>query len=286
MLRDEGYEVSYRSTDQDWKKALKRPGDLVVAAGGDGTIAKVARRLAHSGTPLTVMPLGTANNIGKTLGIAGDAREFVRTWRDAAAEPFDLGMATTGSDSKPFVESFGGGIFAEVIAGGDTVSGAAIMGRETDRALHLLRSVAVAAEPAPWRVEVDGRDLSGEYVAVEVMNIRFSGPNVPLARGADPGDGLLDVVLMGASERDALVDYVSGRIMEASGQLAELPRHQGRRIVLGPPPSAPLHLDDDPWRSKGPSSAKISEPRAIEIEVDPGALDVIRGTGPEPRDPR
>jgi len=99
MLRDEGYEVSYRSTDQDWKKALKRPGDLVVAAGDDGTIAKVARRLAHSGKPLTVMPLGTANNIGKTLGIAGDAREFVRTWRDAAAEPFDLGMATTGSDS-------------------------------------------------------------------------------------------------------------------------------------------------------------------------------------------
>ncbi len=46
MLREEGYEVSYRSTDQDWETALERPGDLVVAVGGDGTIAKVARRLA------------------------------------------------------------------------------------------------------------------------------------------------------------------------------------------------------------------------------------------------
>lgn len=71
MLRDEGYVVSYRSTEKDWKKALERPGDLVVAAGGDGTIAKVARQMAHRGTPLTVMPLGTANNIARPCASPG-----------------------------------------------------------------------------------------------------------------------------------------------------------------------------------------------------------------------
>ncbi len=104
------------------------------------------------------MPLGTANNIGKTLGIAGDARDFIRTWRDAQPRPFDLGVVKIASQSEPFVEAVGGGIFGEVIAGGATVGGATIMGRETDRALHLLRSIAVAAKPAHWQVEVDGRD--------------------------------------------------------------------------------------------------------------------------------
>ena len=286
MLRDEGYEVSYRSTEQDWTKALERPGDLVVAAGGDGTVAKVAVSLAHSGTPLTVMPLGTANNIAKTLGIAGDAREFIHTWREAVPRPFALGLVTSSSETQPFVDGFGGGIFADLIAAGGVVGDAlSILGRETDRALHLLRSVAAAARPLPWGVEVDGRDLSGEYVAVEVLNIRFAGPNVPLARGADPGDGFLDVVLLGSSERDALVAYVSGRIMEASGQLPELPRHQGRRIVLAPPDGVALHLDDDPWpRDDGSSTA--GGPGTVEIEVDAGALEVIRGTGQEALDSR
>ncbi len=284
MIREEGHKVSYRSTDRCWKKALDRPGEIVVAAGGDGTIAKVAKRLADSGTPFTVMPLGTANNIGKTLGIHGDARAFIRTWQEETPRPFDLGMARAGSGDgspKPFVEAFGGGIFGAVIAGGAAVAGEAIMGRETDRALHLLAEMAAAARPARWRIEVDGRDLSGRYVAVEVMNIRLAGPNVPLARGADPGDGLLDVVLIGPSERDALVSYVSDRIRQADGQLPDLPRHQGRRIVLRPPAGVPFHLDDDPWSPGGAGKA-----RTIEIEVDAGALEVIWGIGREAADSR
>ncbi|MDQ3447572.1 MAG: hypothetical protein M3432_00135 [Chloroflexota bacterium] len=279
ILRDEGCVVSYRSTDKDWKKALERPGDLVVAAGGDGTIAQVARQMAHRDTPLTVMPLGTANNIAKTLGIAGDAREFVRSWRGSAPRPFDLGVVMPGAQAEPFVEAFGGGIFGEVIASGATVAEATIMGRETDRALHLLRSVAEAARPARWRVEVDGRDLSGDYLAVEVMNIRFAGPNVPLARGADPGDGCLDVILIGPSERDALVAYASERIRESDGQLSDMPRHQGRRVVLRPPRGVPLHLDDGLWTDDDKTGHGT-----IEIEADTAALAVIRPHGSEGRE--
>ena len=46
MLAEAGFQVRYESIKKDWKKALQRPADLVVAAGGDATAAKVLKQLA------------------------------------------------------------------------------------------------------------------------------------------------------------------------------------------------------------------------------------------------
>jgi diacylglycerol kinase family enzyme len=50
---------------------------LVLAAGGDGTVGKVAHELIDSGIPLSVLPLGTANNLARTLGFIGSPREII-----------------------------------------------------------------------------------------------------------------------------------------------------------------------------------------------------------------
>ena len=71
LIEEAGHKVRYESTkEKGWTKALKKETDLVVVAGGDGTVAKVARRLIGEKLPLTILPMGTANNISKTLGIA------------------------------------------------------------------------------------------------------------------------------------------------------------------------------------------------------------------------
>jgi hypothetical protein len=54
---------------------------------------------------------------------------------------------------------------------------ARLLGRETDRALHLVGEIIREAPVHHWRVVADGTDLSGDYIAVEVLNIRFAGPN-------------------------------------------------------------------------------------------------------------
>jgi diacylglycerol kinase (ATP) len=280
MLREAGFEVRYQSTRERWKRALKRPGDLVVAAGGDGTVGKLARELANTGIPLALFPLGTANNIGKTLGVLGDARAMVETWRDAETRPFDLGVATAPWGTERFVESCGGGIFGEQVASGGAVGDSSeFLGRETDRALHVLERIARAAKSAHWRIDLDGRDLSGAYLGVEVLNIRFAGPNVPLAPEADPGDGLLDLVLIDAAGRQALVDYVTARIEDAAGDVPALTVHQGRSIRLGPPPGIALHLDDDPWpEDEDMSVGDVT----LEIGIEPGAVRIV-GVSPERR---
>src|SRR2546425_10606949 len=73
-LAKAGHHATYQSTKEPGlKKALKKPTDLVLAAGGDGTTAKAASRLVDSGIPLSVHPLGTANNLACGLGVVASA---------------------------------------------------------------------------------------------------------------------------------------------------------------------------------------------------------------------
>ena len=69
LLCSTGHVIFYQSSkEKSWKQALHEPCDLVVAAGGDGLVGKVAKRLIGRQTPLAILPLGTANNLARTLG--------------------------------------------------------------------------------------------------------------------------------------------------------------------------------------------------------------------------
>ena len=64
-----GHQAFYQSIkERGWKKAFKKPVDLVIAAGGDGTVHKTAWQIMDSGIPLAILPLGTANNLARSLG--------------------------------------------------------------------------------------------------------------------------------------------------------------------------------------------------------------------------
>jgi len=59
LLEAAGHDVRYQSSKDDgWKNALKKPADLVAVAGGDGTVARVARRMAGRGIPVAALPSG------------------------------------------------------------------------------------------------------------------------------------------------------------------------------------------------------------------------------------
>src|SRR5688500_5254852 len=75
LLERAGYDATYVSAKgKHWKDALDDPGDLVVVAGGDGTTAKVAKRIAGLGVPLAILPAGTANNVARSLGLRSEER--------------------------------------------------------------------------------------------------------------------------------------------------------------------------------------------------------------------
>src|SRR5262245_14369677 len=77
LVREAGHEPVYQSTkDNDFPSVVD---GLVVAAGGDGTVTKVAHRL-NARQSMAILPLGTANNIANSLGVNGSLNDMISQW--------------------------------------------------------------------------------------------------------------------------------------------------------------------------------------------------------------
>jgi diacylglycerol kinase (ATP) len=270
LLSAAGHDVAYRSVKESgWKDALDDPGDLVVVAGGDGTVRKVFKKLAGSGVRATLLPVGSANNVARTLGLDGvEIARLVERWPDANVVRFHLGETSAPWGESRFVESSGGGAFADVLARAEDVD--ADGEEKVDLGLQLLRDVIAEAPSQPWTLEVDGADLSGELLAVEAMNVRETGPNVPLAPDADPTDGRLDVVRVRPEDRAGLVAYIDQRLGGDGAAAPRLPVHRGTHITIGPPRDRPFRVDDELW-----SDASTDGDRRAVITAGRASLDLL-----------
>ena len=247
LLESEGHDVFAKSIDDDgWAEALGGDAELVVAAGGDGTVAEVFKKLAGTGKVATILPIGSANNIATSLGFEGaDPGLLIRGWQRASHRAFDIGSLSTGSDDFAFVEAAGGGLFAELLVRAHEVDAKAGGEAKVKLGLRLLHEIVGDIPALDWTVQVDGVDLSGEFVAVEAMNTSFLGPNVPLAPAAEGGDGMLDLTLVRDEHRSALAAHARARLEERRPPLLELDVQRGRRIFMKTNGPVSWHYDSD-----------------------------------------
>jgi diacylglycerol kinase (ATP) len=242
-LEAAGHQVVSRSVKKDgWEQSLDADFDLVVAAGGDGTVVKVFKQLAGTDTPATLVPIGSANNIAGSIGF--DDVDLRGLTKDSAEASFDIGSIAWDGGRERFVESAGSGIFAAMIARAEEMP--APNGEDkVELGLRLLREIVADMPVQHWRLQADDRDRSGPFLAVEAMNVGQLGPNVPLAPDADPGDGLLDLVLVRDADRSALAAYLDARLESRSAELPQLETHRVREIAIAPPDGSCFHFDDE-----------------------------------------
>jgi diacylglycerol kinase family enzyme len=121
-------------------------------------------------------------------------------------------------------------------------------------------------------LELDDHDMSGRYIGVQVMNVGFAGPNIPLASDADPSDGALDLVLLREDDRDRLLEYAVSRVESASATMPSLDVRRGKHVRLGPPDGWPIHVDDEVVEVDSGGAARV-----VDILLRPGVVQVIGG---------
>jgi diacylglycerol kinase (ATP) len=259
-LAEAGHEVRYASTDDDWESALDGTADLIVVAGGDGTIAEVFTALAGTGARATLLPLGSANNIARTVGIDEDADPagLARGWKRGERRRFDIGRLRSSDGTSRFVESVGGGLFTDLLLRAEAAPVDPGGDAGNDHGLRLMGEVLAEAGPHRWTIGLDGVDLSGGYLGFEVMNTRQIGPQMRLAPGADPGDGLLDLVLIGEEQREALQAAVEAMAAGDPAPALDMPSRRGRSLRIGVPAGCRLHIDDAVRSAEGPEDVLIT----------------------------
>jgi diacylglycerol kinase family enzyme len=272
LLEEAGHKVRYRSSkEDDWKRALKKPADLIVVAGGDGTVGKVARRMVGRGVPVAVLPSGTANNIARTLGLVERPfEELIRGWQNARRVKLDAAIAAGPWGERYFIEGLGAGIFAELLAQPDSEKvkepSAAV-----ERALQRLRDRTMHTEPIEIAAHLDDEDISGRYILFEAITLAYIGPNLHLAQETRPGDGHFDVVLVTEAERDRLLHYLD-HWQENRERLAVLPSRRGRRLRFEWP-GFPLHIDDKLYPSPKVKPKEISG--LVEARLEDDAVEFL-----------
>lgn len=168
---------------------------MIVVAGGDGTISAVINTMMQQPRrpPLGLIPLGTANNLCRALGVPMTPREAYAALGSGNQATIDLAKATCGGQQQ---------YFACVASGGnsDRVIGRL---RQEDKAAwgpwcYLRNALPVMADLTGFqtRVVYDGGELNLSLWNVMVANGAFAAGGLQVAPRARMDDGLLDVVLV------------------------------------------------------------------------------------------
>ena len=208
-LAGAGIRATYCSTAEDgWRDCVASARELVIAAGGDGTVARIASSMPDRNVKLALLPLGSANNIARSLG-----------YPDAEVADLVAGFSTSPTEAKlrigevrgrwgvrRFVEAVGLGALARTVA---TLQDASLVGENKRRAgrAALARTIAHAA-PVRAAVCADDESLSEPALLVECMNISTIGPNLRLAADARPGEEHLSLVWLPQDARDAMIEWL------------------------------------------------------------------------------
>ena len=262
--------VRYCSTRQpDFAQALGEPADLIVVAGGDGTVIKVVPHLRGRTLPIAILPLGGANNVARSLGITGDPLEIARGgWQGSDRRRLDIGAARGPWGRRLFIEAVGLGALAEAAAAIDKsgVSGP----DKSELARRALCETVAAAQPQEVRLTIDGQEVGLRCLLAEIMNLAATGPKLLLAPAADPGDGLLDLVYL---EPEARADMLAWLEAPAEG-VPPLVTRRGRGFTF--------EWRQGQLRVGDTFPSPPASPCTVAVELLPEAVTVLAPRAPIP----
>jgi len=215
-----------------------RFGTLAVV-GGDGTLNEVISGLTRFDVPIALLPLGTANLLGRALGLTHRPDHVARLILAGKVRRLDLGQV----GEHRFVSVAGIGFDAACT-------------RELQRLrrgpiskLPYVRPVArtlFAHRTTPLTVIVDGRPIADDAAWVLVCNVKEYAAYFQFTPEADPTDGEFDLCILHHHGRLSHLALFIRALCRRTGRLPAVSYSRGKRIeVVSPTSPAPYELDGD-----------------------------------------
>src|SRR4051812_41761147 len=199
-VRDKGHHVEPHATFQSGDAfaiaadAARRGVDVVAAAGGDGTVNEVVNGLDGYDVPLGIIPLGTANDFARQVGIPADADHAMDVILQRKPRRLDTGSL----NGRRFLNVSTAGVGAEA-----TAETPAEMKESLGPLAYAISGMRKLADfhPKYARFAGDGFEYEGEFLMFAVGLTRSTGGGTMVTPMASATDGLLDLCIVEAMTR-------------------------------------------------------------------------------------
>ncbi|HEC13129.1 MAG TPA: diacylglycerol kinase family lipid kinase [Acidiferrobacteraceae bacterium] len=259
LLQGSGSEVTLRPTSRPGDaEALTRDTkdvDVIVAAGGDGTINEVANGLLGRDTPLALLPMGTANVIAAEIGLSAAPQQIAGTILRGAIKKISLGRV----NGRVFIAMVGVGYDARVVAGVN-LGLKHLLGKGAYLVEAIIQLIAGADHLLD--VTIDGIDYRA--ASVVVANGRYYAGRYVLDPSARFTQPVLHVCLFERSGRWNFVRYSAALFNNRIGSLLDIRIVTGTTISISGEAGEPVQLDGD-----------VSTHLPAHIEVIPDAINLV-----------
>lgn len=232
------------------RRAVEDECERIVVWGGDGTAHLVAGALLEVGAgarvTLGLVPAGTGSDLARAFAVPRRIAPALRRALHGAPHPCDAGRCDGRRASFYFANIASAGLSGMVDeqVNAQPERGATAFLGATLRAIRCYR-------PVPARVEVDGAPwFEGDLLLLAVANGTTFGKGMRVAPGADPGDGMFDVVAVRGMSRLQLVRELPRLYLGRHLGAAPVRHIRGRQVRLLPSgPLPPFDADGETYAS-------------------------------------
>ncbi|REK52926.1 MAG: diacylglycerol kinase [Geobacillus sp.] len=249
-LEKAGYETSCHATTgagdatEAARKAVEREFDLVVAAGGDGTINEVVNGIADQDyrPKLAIIPVGTTNDFARAIGVPRSIEGACDVITRGEAVPIDIGSVTNEEKTRYFINIAGGGRLTEL-----TYEVPSKLKTVLGQLAYYLKGMEMlpSIKATEARIEYDGKLFEGEIMLFLVSLTNSVGGFEKLAPDSSLNDGMFDLIIL---KKTNLAEFIRLVTLAARGEHINDPHliyTKANRIKVTSPNNMQLNLDGE-----------------------------------------
>src|SRR5215216_3956652 len=222
------------------KQAVKDGYKIVIAMGGDGTLEAVLRGMVGSKARLGIIPVGTQNNMAKSLGIPETLEEACALIASNNTRKLDVGQVKIKKGKKLY--------FFELTAIGLVAALYPKANKILDGKLSSIKDAALTLihhEPQPkvYLTLDDESKIKIETMLVVVSNTPIFGRNFLVAPNASLQDGLLDISVYPNFSKAEILAYYTKIMNEGYSDNEKIQRYRARKLEVKASPKMDVMAD-------------------------------------------
>ncbi len=245
-LEKAGYETSCHATigagdaTKAAAEAARRGFDLVIAAGGDGTLNEVINGLVGQvhRPKFGIIPVGTTNDFARAIGVPRTIEEAADIICAGHSVPLDIGRA----NDKYFINIAGGGRITEL-----TFEVPSKLKTVLGQLAYYLKGIEMLPSLHPTYVEIeyDGKIMQEEITLFLITNTTSVGGFEKMAPYASINDGMFDLLIL---KKGSIADLIKAASQALRGEHINNPQilyTQANRIKITTPEKLMINLDGE-----------------------------------------